>query len=399
MIQANLRWLMQTLGSDVIDNIHFNDQVNDKTIVYVSTDSRTIEAGQVFIALTGMNFDGAQFIAQVKDKGAIAVVTQTLVPEVDIPQILVNDTLKAYGKIASRVAQESNVTTIAITGSVGKTSVKEMCSAILSHYSESNRVLATHGNFNNEVGVPHTLMRFTPEHDYAVVELGANHIGEIAYTTSLTKPDVAVLNNAAEAHLEGFGSLMGVVQAKGEIFQGLSEQGIAVVNADSEFKHHWLSKLEQQFKEPNEHILQFSTDHSFAGKKGYVVADNIHLNAIGCASFDLIYEQQSVSVSLPIAGKHNVANALSAAAACIAIKVPLEVISAGLQTMQLVSGRVELHQVSDRLLIIDDSYNANVKSVNAASDLLGSYEGNKILALGDMAELGDEGISLHQLFV
>ncbi|NVK26214.1 MAG: UDP-N-acetylmuramoyl-tripeptide--D-alanyl-D-alanine ligase [Gammaproteobacteria bacterium] len=397
MIKADLRWLQNTLAlsSNEVENLDEKSAL--QLIDYVSTDSRTIQADQVFVALKGPNFDGSKFIAEVKEKGAIAVVTEQLV-DVDIPQFKVPNALRAYGQIAAAVAQQSNVKTIAITGSVGKTSVKEMCLAILSHKvkAKDGKVLATQGNFNNEVGVPHTLMRFSNDLDYAVVELGANHIGEIAYTTSLTQPDVAVLNNVGEAHLEGFGSLMGVVQAKGEIFQGLSDSGIAIVNGDSEYKAHWLSNLEKQFDKPEQHIIQFSTDVTNLNKPGFVVSTNVELNRLGCPTFDLTYNNQTVTIKLPIPGRHNVANALSAAAACIAIGASLEDVQLGLASMTPVSGRVTLHEVSERLLVIDDSYNANVRSVNAASDLLSSYQGTSILVLGDMAELGDEGVALHQ---
>mgnify|MGYP005990548479 CR=1 FL=1 len=416
MISADINWLQQTLKNEIKQSIHLTEHDLSNSIEFISTDSRTISENQVFVALTGPNFDGSKFIKEVQAKGAIAVVTQTLDPSVKVPQFLVDNTLTAYGKISAQVAKESDVKTIAITGSVGKTSVKEMCAAILAHKvslvhkaslahkktgnneaaQQSNKVLATQGNFNNEVGVPHTLMRFNPELEFAVVELGANHIGEIAYTTNLTQPDVAVLNNVGEAHLEGFGSLMGVVQAKGEIYQGLSENGIAVVNADSEYKEHWLSKLRTQFSEPESHILQFSTDPNNAGQSGFIVSDNIELNELACAKFDLLYQQQSISIQLPIPGRHNVANALAASAACLALGVSLSDIKHGLQNMGSVKGRVNINKVSEQLLIIDDSYNANVKSVNAASDLLSNYEGVKVLTLGDMGELGDEGTSLHQ---
>lgn len=397
MIKANLNWLQTTLALSSAQVVGMTSGQQEQVIDYVSTDSRTIEQGQVFVALKGPNFDGSKFIADVKEKGAIAVVTQDAV-DVEISQFIVDDALKAYGKIASQIAQESDVKTIAITGSAGKTSVKEMCLSILSKRVEAKqgKVLATQGNFNNEVGVPHTLMRFTPDLDYAVVELGANHIGEISYTTGLTKPDVAVLNNVGEAHLEGFGSLMGVVQAKGEIFEGLSNDGIAVVNADSEYKQHWLTNLEQQFDDCTSHILQFSVDEVNVNKSQFVVSTDITLNSLGCPSFKLNYNGQYVSIHLPVPGRHNVANALAAAAACIAIGASLKDIEQGLNGMASVDGRVNLQKVNEQLLVIDDSYNANVRSVNAASDLLSSYAGQSILVLGDMGELGHEGEALHQ---
>lgn len=394
MIKVDLNWLQQVLDDAQVYNL--SPQQAQQSIKYVVTDSRTIEAGQVFVALKGESFDGSKFVQQVADKGAIAAVVEEK-QDVDIPQFIVADSLRAYGKIASRIAIESKVKTIGITGSSGKSTVKEMCAAIL---SQRGKVIATEGNFNNEVGVPHTLMRFEPSYDYAVVELGANHVGEIAYTQSLTKPDVAVLNNVAEAHLEGFGGIQGVVKAKGEIFQGLQKitetstrnnvLNTAVVNADSEYKDAWLPKLTEV------NTLQFSLDSSFLRQSGFLVATDVTIDDIGCASFTLNHEQQKLRVSLCLPGHHNVANALAASAACLAIGAEYSDIQAGLANMQAVKGRVNLHKLSDQVTFIDDSYNANVGSIKAATSLLANYQGKRVLVLGDMAELGDESEFYHR---
>ena len=393
MIKADLSWLQHVLANATTHNL--SAEQAKQIIKYVSTDSRTIEPGHVFVALKGDNFDGTKFVQQVADKGAIAAIVESK-QEVDIPQFIVPNTLKAYGQIASQVATECQVKTIAVTGSSGKSTVKEMCAAIL---AQRGNVIATEGNFNNEIGVPHTLMRFEPNHDYAVVELGANHVGEIAYTQSLTKPDVAILNNVAEAHLEGFGGIQGVVKAKGEIFQGLlpssaeTRNGIvntAIVNADSEYKEAWLPKLAEV------NTLQFTLDESFAGNDNYLVARKVSLDATGCPSFELVYGTQVINIEVSIPGQHNVANALAASAACLSIGASVEDIQAGLANMQAVKGRVNLHQVTEQLTFIDDTYNANVGSIKAATKLLSGYQGSRVLVLGDMAELGSESEFYHR---
>lgn len=393
MIKADLSWLQQVLADAETHNLR--PEQAKQNIKYVSTDSRTIESGHVFVALKGENFDGSKFVEQVAEKGAIAAVVESK-QDVDIPQFIVPNSLKAYGRIAAQVAAESKVKTIAVTGSSGKSTVKEMCAAIL---QQRGKVIATEGNFNNEIGVPHTLMRFEPSYDYAVVELGANHIGEIAYTQSLTKPDIAILNNVAEAHLEGFGGIQGVVKAKGEIFQGLqptsakTRNGVlntAIVNADSEYKDAWLPKLSDI------NTLQFTLDESFAGKQGYLVARNIVQDEIGCPSFELIHGETVVEIKVGILGQHNVANALAASSACLAIGANYQDIQAGLANMQAVKGRLNLYKVSEQLTLVDDTYNANVGSMKAAARLLSGYQGTRVLVLGDMGELGSEAEFFHR---
>lgn len=387
MIQADLSWLSQVLNTPVEKASEAQLQ---QTVQQISTDSRSLAPGQVFLALKGPNFDGHKFVEQAEAKGAIAVIVDHP-QDVAIPQLVVSDTLTALGALGAAVARKVAPKTIAITGSVGKTSVKEMCAAIL---ATKGKVLATAGNFNNEIGVPLTLLRLEMEHEYAVIELGANHIGEIANTTRLTQPDVAVLNNVAEAHLEGFGSLQGVVQAKGEIFEGLGETGVAIVNGDSEFKQTWLTALDAQFKQPG-HVIEFSLADECRHPDSFS-ACNVVLNKWGCPRFELCYQGQQTEIQLNVAGRHNVANALAAASACYALGATFAEITEGLSNMSAVGGRVTLNPVSDSLLIIDDSYNANVQSVKAAIELLTSYPGTTMLVLGDMAELGHEAKRLHQ---
>lgn len=386
MINVNLAWLQQTLALSEADVVNLSRSQLNQQIEYVITDSRVIEPGQVFVALKGENFDGTKFVQQVADKGAIAVVVESK-QDIDIPQFIVADTLKAYGKIAAQIALESNVKTIAVTGSVGKTTVKEMCAAIL---AQAGKVLATAGNFNNEIGVPHTLMRFNPQFDFAVVELGANHVGEIAYTTSLTQPDVAILNNVAEAHLEGFGGISGVVKAKGEIFEGLTSNGTAIVNGDCEYKDAWLSSLTEKS------VIEFTLDDTLAGSPKVITAKSIRLDLQAKAEFIAVFGNKEFPVTLSIPGRHNVANALAAASACLALGVSVEQVQAGLMQMSAVKGRMNVHKVSSSLELIDDTYNANVGSIKAAIDLLAEKQGPTALVLGDMAELGDESEFYHR---
>jgi UDP-N-acetylmuramoyl-tripeptide--D-alanyl-D-alanine ligase len=366
-------WLANVLATDY--------QGDNRKVININTDTRTLCDGEVFLALKGPNFDGHKFIEQAKQKGAIGVIVDHAV-DTDIAQFVVADTRIALGTIGTAVMAQVAPKTIAITGSVGKTTVKEMCAAILSSKGD---VLATKGNFNNDIGVPLTLLRLEPQHRFAVIELGANHIGEIAYTTAMTKPDVAVVCNVAAAHLEGFGSLQGVAQAKGEIYDGLKEDGIAIVNCDSDFSQYWLDKLATR------NIKCFSSS-----EKLDIWAEDISLDAQARASFTLCTKQHSVPVKLALPGKHNISNALIAAALTSEFDVLLEDIASALATMGEVKGRVNLIEASDSLTIIDDTYNANVKSVKAAIDLLSDIQGHRILALGDMGELGEDARKYHQ---
>jgi UDP-N-acetylmuramoyl-tripeptide--D-alanyl-D-alanine ligase len=279
--------------SDITEILHGSLHGDDVTVTSVSTDSRSISAGELFIALKGPNFDGTAFVAEVKAKGAIAVVTEQQVSEA-ISQIVVKDTRLALGQLAAAVKARLAPKTIAVTGSAGKTTVKEMMAAIL---SRRGQVLSTQGNFNNDIGVP---------------LLGANHQGEIAYTTSLAKPDVAIITNVAASHLEGFGDVYGVARAKGEIFNGLSANGLAILPADSEYRDYWLKRLE------GKQVMQFS-----ATVPADYYAEGIVLDNQGCAGFELICPTGRQFIQLTIPGRHNVVNALAAAAACIAVGATL----------------------------------------------------------------------------
>lgn len=355
---------------------------NDRAIESVSTDTRAIDAGALFVALVGERFDAHDFAAQAVESGAGALLVSRIV-ESDVPQLLVKDTKLALGQLGALVHQSCQTPTVAITGSAGKTTVKEMVASIM---EQKGRVLFTAGNFNNDIGVPLTLLRSTPEDDYAVIEMGANHIGEIAYTTNLVKADVALVNNVAAAHLEGFGSLDGVKQAKGEIYQGLKPGSVAIINLDSNGGEYWHSVLADKL------VKRFSVIDSDAD----FFAKDISLNSSGEAEFTLVSPIGDVAIKLGIVGQHNVANALAATALALELGANLEMVQSGLAQLSKVKGRVEVIELNDTIKLIDDSYNASVPAMKAAADLLASFTGIRWLILGNMAELGDESLALHR---
>ncbi|HHF0550611.1 UDP-N-acetylmuramoyl-tripeptide--D-alanyl-D-alanine ligase [Vibrio diabolicus] len=357
---------------------------DDLLIDEVSTDTRAIDNGALFVALVGERFDAHNFCQQAVDAGAGALLVQKRL-DVNVPQVVVSDTKMALGELASWVHQTCQTPTVAITGSCGKTTVKEMVASIL---QLKGKVLFTAGNFNNDIGVPLTLLRSQQDDDYAVIELGANHIGEIAYTTQLVKPDIALVNNVAAAHLEGFGSIDGVKQAKGEIYQGLAAGSIAIVNLDSNGETKWESVL------ADKEVITFSQSNSTAD----YYASNIVMNAAGEASFNLhiAASSQEIELSLGIIGQHNVANAIAASIIALQMGATLEEVRAGLKHLNKVKGRVEVEALSEKIKLIDDSYNASVPAMKAAVDLLAAFPGQRWLILGNMAELGEESLALHR---
>ena len=381
MIPVSLSWVTEQVQGQLVAS-----KDADMIIQGVSTDTRTITTNDLFIALVGPNFDGHKFIQQAMQNGAVAAIISEPLESAsgtsEVPCILVEDTKLALGQLAAAVKALIAPKTVAITGSCGKTTVKEMVAAIL---SRRGKVLATKGNFNNDIGVPLTLLRLEQEHEFAVIELGANHLGEIAYTTNLVKPDVATIVNAAASHLEGFGSLLGVARAKSEIFKGLADHGLAVLNADSQFFDFWQGKLRLN------NVQTFSLD----GDSDFHAQD-VTLGLDGCAQFNLCTPEGQTAVSLSLPGMHNVGNALVAAALAIGVGASLQDIKDGLQFMPHVSGRLHVKQLTNQVKILDDTYNANVASVNAAIALLASFAGRKVLVLGDMAELGAKARYYHE---
>lgn len=345
-----------------------------------SIDSRTIKPGEVFIALKGDNFDGHQYIAEVARKGALAIICEVAQPAVDIPQLVVPDTLKALADLATAHRQYMQGPVIALTGSNGKTTVKDMIAHILPKPSH-----ATAGNFNNHIGAPLSVLRLNPTHQYAVFELGANHPGDITYTVSMVQPTVALINNIAPAHVEGFGSIEGVAKAKGEIYQGLRAGGTAIINADDAFAHYWDDLLKDK------RVLRFS-----AKQVCDIYAKDMQENATGCLHFTLVLPDNSLSIQLQVPGKHQVSNALAAASCCLAAGISVTDIKKGLETFAGVAGRMTRLAGKNKSVIIDDTYNANLHSVLTALHVLAKSPGNKIFIFGDMGELGAFTTEHHQ---
>lgn len=357
---------------------------DDASFHSVSTDTRTLNAGELYVALNGPNFDGNDFAGVAAEKGASGAIVSRNV-DVDLPMLLVTDTGTALGRLGAWNREQSKAVILAITGSQGKTTVKEMMAAIL---RTEHVVYASRGNFNNAIGVPISLLQIDAEHEFAVFELGASGAGDIAYTVNLVKPDIALINNAAEAHLEGFGSLSGVIAAKGEIIDGLGASGIAILNADDPAFPIW-----QQRAGPRK-VLAFSMNPDNVNAQ--VRATDIQLKAELGSRFTLNTPKENINIKLKLPGFHNVANALAAASAAIAAGVSLKSIKQGLDAVLPVAGRMRILSAPLGGKVIDDSYNANPSAFMAAIDVLASCDGVRILVAGDMAELGDESDVLHQ---
>ncbi|MDT0618083.1 UDP-N-acetylmuramoyl-tripeptide--D-alanyl-D-alanine ligase [Salinisphaera sp. P385] len=351
----------------------------DAWVEGVSTDTRRLAPRCLFVALRGEHHDGHEFVRRAATLAAGAALVAR---EVDggPAQIVVGDTLAALQRLAAAWRLRSNAPVLAVTGSNGKTTVKTMLAAIL---GQSGRVLATRGNLNNHIGVPLTLLELGAEHDFAVVEMGANHPGEIALLTRLARPNVGLITNAGDAHLEGFGSREGVARAKGELFADLAADGIAVINADDAYADLW-GELAGDRRQ-----LRFG----LRGKTE-VRAHDVATEANGMR-FVLTAPDGEAAVTLPLAGRHNVANALAAAAAAAAVGTPVAAIAAGLAAVPPVAGRLRARSATGGATLIDDSYNANPDSLAAAIEVLTAGTGQAWLVLGDMAELGDATDKRH----
>ena len=346
----------------------------DRVITSIVTDSRKVEYGCLFAALPGSQVDGHDFARSAVDMGALALLVSRRL-EIAVPQLVVEDVLAALGRIAQFLRDRLDPLVLGITGSNGKTTVKEMLASILRQQGE---VLATQGNFNNELGVPLTLFRLQEKHRYAVLEMGASKSGDIAYLASIARPDIGLVTNIGPAHLQGFGSEEGVARAKGELYGALPASGCAVLNGDEPWCELW--------RDINTagRVLTFGEgvdlDISIDIRQ---VTPRIHTPA---GAFDL-------NLSLP--GRHNLVNAAAATAAAFALDVPLENICRGLETVKPVPGRLNLIHVDAGWTVIDDTYNANPASLYSALQVLSGMQGAAWLVLGDMKELGQDSRKLH----
>lgn len=356
---------------------------NNVTVTGVSIDTRALSAGDLYIAISGEQFDGHDFISQAEESGALAVLVAKKVIG-KLPQIIVKDSRIALAELAGAVRDKLQIKVCAITGSNGKTTVKDMIAAIL---AVNYQVLFTAGNFNNDIGVPLTLLQLNEQHQFAVVEMGANHIGEIAYSSHYAKPDVALITNVGAAHIEGFGSIKGVAQAKAEIIQSLSASGVAVLNADDAFFAEWRAIAGQR------KLISFGLKNT-----ADVRAEKITLQLEGLqfnTEFELVIAGRRVPVKLALAGEHNVINALAASAACLALGVETKQIQQGLQQVKPVNGRLQLFESAVGVKVINDTYNANPASLAVALEVLKKCAGEKWFALGAFGELGAESAQLH----
>lgn len=374
MIELMLSEIAPALGA-----IHSGENVK---ITGITTDTRKIKAGSLYIALSGERFDGHDFVKNAQEQGASAVIIEKPVNS-NLPSLRVTNTRKALGDLAKFWLQRFDLPVIAITGSNGKTTTKEMLKSILTEETSAAEVLANEGNLNNDIGVPLTLFNLQAQHRYAVIEMGANHRGEIAYLTSIAQPSCATITHCAPAHLEGFGSIEGVALTKGEIFSNLKTDGVAIINNDDKYATLW-----KQLAAP--HTIQtFALNNS-----ADVTAIKLQIND-NSSNFTLKTQSGETAIHLPLPGQHNIMNALTASACALACGCSLKVIQQGLQNMQAVKGRLQVSKVNN-ITLINDTYNANPASLNAALAILNKHPSPAWLVLGDMNELGSQSANFHK---
>ena len=362
---------------------------DDVMIDAVSNDTRTLATGSLYVALRGERFDGHDFAGDALMRGASGLLVERLLPEIELPQVLVADAELALARVAAGMQRGRGTRVFAITGSNGKTSVKSLLLAILQHVQEADghRVYATPGNRNNEIGLPLAVIAAPDDADFAVYEMGAGKPGDIAYLTDIARPDFALVNNVAAAHLERMGSLLGVARTKGAIYAALPGDGVAVINADDAFAP-WFEQAIVQPGRTGRRVIRFGLEAS-----ADVRAHGIAMSTQG-SGFTLATPQGEVPVTLHLPGRHNIRNALAAASLALAAGIGLDRIAEGLGQARPVAGRQISHVLPGGAVLIDDSYNANPGSLDAAIDALAG-PGEGWLVLGDMRELGPEGAALH----
>ncbi|MDF2529394.1 MAG: murF [Gammaproteobacteria bacterium] len=345
----------------------------------VSIDSRSLKPGEMFVAVKGEHMDGHQYAEQAIKAGASALMTDHRL-DLGVPEIVVKDTLLGLGQLANTWRKQFNIPVIGLTGSYGKTSTKELIAAILSQIAPT---LATVGNLNNAYGVPLTLLRLRPEHKFAVIEMGTNSRGEIAYVTKIAEPSICLITSIGACHLEGLGSLEGVSSEKSDIFLGLPPNGVAVVNTDERFAESWSKKIDKR------HKVTYGLHH-----KAEVMAQHVHFGPEG-ASFDLLSPIGNQAVAIPLIGEHVVYNALAAAAASLAAGASLQDVAKGLALVSPVKGRFNPHTLRNGTILIDDTYNASFDAVENAIKTLSHFPGKKIFVMSNMRELGQYAAEYH----
>lgn len=370
---------MHLLLSQLADVLDCVQPATDVVITGTTIDSRKVSAGDLFVALKGEHVDGHQYLAAARQAGAVAAIVSEQQDDV-LPQLVVSDVAKAFGQLAAFWKTQCKAKFVAVTGSNGKTTVKEMITAIL---AEHGSVVATEGNLNNELGVPLTLTRISNDRDYAVIEMGTNHPGEIAYLVDLVKPDVAVITNVGAAHLEGFLDVDGVAVEKASIYKGLKNGGVAVINADMPYARQW-----QQQCQPND-TISFALDND-----AEITALNLTMEPTS-SQFMVNIDNVMHFVKLPLPGKHNVANALAAIAVTYALSIPVAAIVRGLAKMKAVPHRLQLRAAVNQSRLIDDTYNANPTSYAKALQALTAFNDEHWLVLGDFGELGEDSEHIH----
>ncbi len=376
---------MNMMLSEIAECVQGQRVGEDVAISSVSIDTRAIKPGELYVAIKGHNFDGNQFVDKAEQAGAVAVIVHQGISST-IPHIVVDDTRLALAQLAGAWRNKApSLAVVGITGSNGKTTVKEMVAAIL---GVNGNTLFTQGNLNNDIGVPLTLLRLNEQHRYAVIEMGANHPGEIEYTSRIAQADVVIITNVGAAHIEGFGSIDGVAKAKGEIVQTLKDSGVAVINRDDDYFDYWQSVAGTR------KVMSFGVDER-ADVKAHSVKTEIIDHAFA-TTFELVAAKAEMAVKLKLAGRHNVVNALAATAACLALDIDLQQIKQGLESVKPVTGR--LQPLVSRLgnIVIDDTYNANSASLKAGLDVLANCAGDRWLVLGAFGELGPESPKIHE---
>ena len=351
----------------------------DASVTGIAIDSRKIKPGDLFVAFKGERVDGHDYLADAKARGAAAALIERRVDS-DLPQVQVENAELALGDLASAVRAQRNARVIGITGSNGKTTVKTLVASILSRHGRTH---VNAGSYNNEIGLPLTLLWMPEDTEYAVLEMGAGKPGDIDYLAAIARPDIGLVNLIAPAHLERMGTIETVAETKGALYRALPADGVAVINADDAFASFFAGLA------GGRRVLRFGLDH-----KADVGADILEQRVDG-SHFVLSTPHGDADVRLPLPGRHNIANALAASTIALALDVPLDTIVEGLEQASAVEGRLKRIAMPNGWILIDDSYNANPSSMRAAIDTLALADGERWLVLGDMAELGTDARALH----